>query len=199
MLHPDTELKFINAEIGFGVFATAFIPRGTIVWALDALDRQISIAEVNSLPALLREKMEHFSYTNSHGKCILPWDLTRYINHSCSPTTRALCDTLDVAVCDILPGEQLTCDYGILNYHEMACSCGSANCRKWIRASDCESLYSTWDQQVAEAWAVAGLVSQPLLPLAKLNEDNDALLKTLYLGKCVTIPSCRTYKFDGSA
>lgn len=32
MIHPDTELRFINPEIGYGVFATQFIPRGTITW-----------------------------------------------------------------------------------------------------------------------------------------------------------------------
>jgi hypothetical protein len=37
MIHPWTELRFINDSIGYGVFATQFIPKGTIVWALDDL------------------------------------------------------------------------------------------------------------------------------------------------------------------
>ena len=32
MIHPDTELRFISPEIGFGVFATKLIPQGTITW-----------------------------------------------------------------------------------------------------------------------------------------------------------------------
>jgi hypothetical protein len=29
VIHPDTELRFVSDEIGYGVFATALIPRGT--------------------------------------------------------------------------------------------------------------------------------------------------------------------------
>ena len=32
MIHPDTELRFIDATLGFGVFATRFIRRGTVTW-----------------------------------------------------------------------------------------------------------------------------------------------------------------------
>ena len=198
MLHPDTEIKFINLEIGYGVFATSFIPKGTIIWALDKLDLRISINEVKALPALIREKVEHFGYINRFGQYILNWDLTRFINHSCTPTTRSLNDALDVAVCDINKGEQLTCDYGILNYKDMICICGSKNCRKVIKSNDCEFFFSIWDKEVADAWAVANLVNQPLLPIAKLNENNDVILETLQSGVCATIPSSRTYKFNGS-
>ena len=46
MIHPHTELRFINEQMGFGVFATQFIPKGTIIWALDELD-QILEAELS--------------------------------------------------------------------------------------------------------------------------------------------------------
>ena len=39
MIHPDTELRFINREIGFGVVATRLIRRGTIIWVRDELDQ----------------------------------------------------------------------------------------------------------------------------------------------------------------
>lgn len=29
MIHPDTEVRFISNEIGYGVVATKFIPKGT--------------------------------------------------------------------------------------------------------------------------------------------------------------------------
>ena len=32
MMHPSIELKPVNPQIGYGVFATAFIPAGTIVY-----------------------------------------------------------------------------------------------------------------------------------------------------------------------
>ena len=42
MIHPKTELQFINKEIGYGVVATEFIPAGTITWVLDKLDREFT-------------------------------------------------------------------------------------------------------------------------------------------------------------
>ena len=30
MIHPDSELRFINPIIGYGLFATSVIPRGTL-------------------------------------------------------------------------------------------------------------------------------------------------------------------------
>jgi len=196
MLHPDTELKFINTEIGYGVFATQFIPRGTITWVLDDLDLRIPATNIRTLPKLLQKQMECYAYINRYGQYILCWDFSKYMNHSCSSNSWNVGDTLQVAVRNIHIGEQLTCEYGIMNsMEEMTCSCGSENCRKFINTNICESLYSIWDQQVAEAWAVAGLVSQPLLPLAELNEDNSALLKALHTGDCTVIPSSRSYKF----
>ena len=52
MIHPHTELKPINPVIGFGVFATASIPRGTIIWSPDPLDRVLTRAELAVLPEL---------------------------------------------------------------------------------------------------------------------------------------------------
>ena len=35
MLHPDTEVHFIDPKIGSGIFASRPIPRGTIIWVQD--------------------------------------------------------------------------------------------------------------------------------------------------------------------
>lgn len=37
MIHPDTEVRFINPEKGYGLVATKFIPKGTITWVQDDL------------------------------------------------------------------------------------------------------------------------------------------------------------------
>ena len=39
MIHPDTELRYVNDAIGYGVFATRHIPCGTITWVRDHLDQ----------------------------------------------------------------------------------------------------------------------------------------------------------------
>ena len=46
MIHTDTELRFVSPEMGFGVFATKLIPRGTLTWVRDDLDR--GVAEANA-------------------------------------------------------------------------------------------------------------------------------------------------------
>ena len=43
MLHPQTEIGAVSPDIGVGVFARAFIPKGTIVYIKDPLE--ISIAD----------------------------------------------------------------------------------------------------------------------------------------------------------
>jgi hypothetical protein len=38
MMHPNSEVRFVNEQVGLGVFATSFIPTGTIVYVDDPLD-----------------------------------------------------------------------------------------------------------------------------------------------------------------
>ena len=42
MIHPKTELRFVNDDIGYGVFATEFIPKGTILYVKDELEIKVS-------------------------------------------------------------------------------------------------------------------------------------------------------------
>ena len=52
MLHPHTRLQFINDNIGYGVFATGFIPAGTITYVKDALEIELtSESEIVASPA----------------------------------------------------------------------------------------------------------------------------------------------------
>jgi hypothetical protein len=39
LIHPDSELRFIDPAIGYGVFATSLIPKGTFTWVRDELDQ----------------------------------------------------------------------------------------------------------------------------------------------------------------
>jgi hypothetical protein len=62
MIHPNTELKFINNEIGYGVVAKEFIPAGTITWVLDKLDREFSPEEFNNMDEIYREILDFYSF-----------------------------------------------------------------------------------------------------------------------------------------
>lgn len=195
MIHPSTELRFIDDHIGYGVFATAFIPRGTIIWALDAFDRVLSPGEVLALPDLLRAQVERYGYVNAAGDFILCWDFGRYMNHSCQPSSRSVGAAFEIAIRDIQPGEQLTCEYGTLNMTGgFACACGAPGCRGSVSATDLVTLWGEWDREAAQAFRWALDVPQPLLPYALLSPADRMLADALREGREVPLPSSRDYQ-----
>jgi len=64
MLHPHTELRWVNEPIGVGVFATKHIPKGTVLWALDALGQTISPRSVNAMGRDLRSLIDTYTFRN---------------------------------------------------------------------------------------------------------------------------------------
>jgi hypothetical protein len=69
MMHPDTELRFVSKEVGLGVFATKFIPKGTIVWILDDLDMILEEEYVDNLDEIRSEFVYKYSYQENDGRC----------------------------------------------------------------------------------------------------------------------------------
>ncbi len=168
MIHPWTELRFINAEIGSGVFATRRIPRGTITWAQCSLDRVLTPAEVKDLGPAYHAAIDRYAYQNRAGEWVLCWDFGRFMNHSCDPAVLSPGFDIDVAVRDVEAGEQLTCDYALLNLEaDMPCSCGAASCRQVVRPDDSTRMLSAWDAAVALAFAAVPGVEQPLSPFVR--------------------------------
>lgn len=165
MIHPWTELRFINPEIGSGVFATRRIPRGTITWAQCALDRVLTPKEVTDLGPAYHATIDRYAYLNAAGDYVLCWDLGRFMNHSCRPAVLAPGFDIDVAIRDVEAGEQLTCDYALLNLeHDMPCGCGADDCRHVIRPNDPKRLLGGWDQALARAFTDLDKLEQPLMP-----------------------------------
>ena len=68
MIHPDTELRYVNDVIGYGVFATRHIPRGTITWVRDELDQAFSPDQILGMSDLSRQVLDKYGYTDRHGK-----------------------------------------------------------------------------------------------------------------------------------
>lgn len=195
MIHPSTELGFINQEIGHGVFATEFIPRGTITWGLDKLDQVLQPQEVAALLPICRENFEKYAYIDPSGNYVLCWDLGRYMNHSCSPTTRGMGYGFDIAVRDIHLGEELTYDYATLNVtNNFQCCCNSANCRGIIRPDDILHYWQTWDIEYAEAFALITKVTQPLWSIAIEENQHDKILIEAMLNQTVKLPSFLDYR-----
>jgi hypothetical protein len=189
-MHPHTELRFIDPEMGHGVFATQFMPRGTITWALDEFDQILSPERLLSLPALTREIIEEYAYVDAAGQYVLCWDLGRYINHACQPTSRGIGANFEIAVRDIHPGEQLTSDYAELNVTgTFRCACGAPSCRGVVGADDVLRHWQEWDAEVGAALPVLKQVTQPLWVFVKDKDWVEGLLS----GRDA-VPSRRSYR-----
>lgn len=168
MIHPHTELRSADPEVGHGLFATGRIPRGTVTWVQDPLDRVIAAAAAAGLPMLLRRSLERYTWRNAQGDFVLCWDLARFVNHACDANCLRTAGGFEIAVRDIEPGEQMTNDYADLGLHEgerLQCRCGAGNCRELIRAEDVPHLRRHWQAQLAAALTHLGHVPQPLWSL----------------------------------
>lgn len=165
MIHPETKLKWVSSEIGYGVFATRTIPKGTAVYVRDALEivigRQAPLAKNPAYQDIIRK----YSYIDAKGDYVLSWDHGRYVNHCCFPNTITTGYGFEIAIRDIAPGEEITDDYGLLNLdEEIPLSCDKSNCRRIARARDFEANVEYWDEIVRESLTHFYLVDQPLLP-----------------------------------
>lgn len=162
MIHPHTELRFISHEVGYGVVATAFIPKGSITWVLDALDREFTPEEVASMDSLYQQRLDHFTYRNNRGNYVLCWDHARYVNHSFLSNCLSTAYDFEIAVRDIHPGEQLTDDYGYLNIPYPFRGIDEGTRRKTVYPDDLLRYHSKWDKQIASAMTRLPVVEQPL-------------------------------------
>ena len=165
MIHPHTELRFINNTIGYGVVATRDIPAGTITWALDELDREFTREEYAHMPSLYKRILDTYTYRNNKGNYILCWDLGRYVNHSFRSNCLSTAYEFEVAVRDIKKGEQLTDDYGYLNLHEPFEGMDEGTARKVVYPDDLLHYHGEWDAQIREVFGSITAVAQPLRPV----------------------------------
>lgn len=108
---------------GKGVFATSAIKAEEKVLPWQPL-KHLSAEELTNLP----DDEKHYIEEVDNGKYILMNAPERFVNHSCSPNTKAV-DQADIAIRDIAPGEEITSDYGHSTLTPFDCSCGSKNCR----------------------------------------------------------------------
>lgn len=166
MIHPDTEIKFINEQVGYGVVATKLIPKGTITWVQDELDRVYTPQEVSSLSDLMRNYLETYCFTNAKGEKILCWDYAKYVNHSFKPSCFSTAYDFEIAIRDIQPGEQLTDDYGYLNLETPFEPADEGTERKIVYPDDILTYHEQWDDLVREMIPyIFTAQQQPLLHL----------------------------------
>jgi hypothetical protein len=166
MIHPDTELRFISDKIGYGVVATKLIPKGTITWALDKLDRIFTPAEINTMAPTYRQIMDKYTYRNPHGNYVFCWDNARYINHSSNANCITTAYEFEIAIRDIQPGEELTDDYGYLNLEEpFEVVPEPGTNRTVVYPDDLVRYYAVWDEKLLGAFPQLLKIDQPLFHL----------------------------------
>jgi len=168
MLHPDTEIRFVSEKIGVGVYATKMIPKGTIIWALDDLDIILREEEIEALDSLRREIVYKYAYLNDDDFYVLCWDHARYMNHSFNPNVVSTVYEIELASRDILPGEQITCDYATLGLDEpFECEPEEGTSSTVVMPNDYLNRYKEWDKLAREAFKCLNQVDQPLRHLIR--------------------------------
>lgn len=165
MIFPKTELQFISKQIGYGVVATEFIPKGTITWALDALDREFTPQEVSQMDSKYQKILDFYTYRNNRGNFIFCWDFGRYVNHSFNANCISTAYDFEVAIRDIHPGEQLTDDYGYLNITEPFEAEDEGTDRKIVYPDDLVRYHKEWDEKVKAVFPLIIKLNQPLRTL----------------------------------
>lgn len=179
MIHPDTELRFINEEVGYGVFATRFIPRGSITYVKDSLEISVSPAAYTKLSPEMQAAVEKYSYIDERGQRIVSWDFGKYVNHCCQCNTISTGYGFEIALRDIEPGEQITDEYGIFNLqYQMDLRCDQANCRCTIGPGDFDRYYPEWDEKIKAVLPGLRKVAQPLFPF--VNETTRGALNRYF-------------------
>jgi hypothetical protein len=103
---------------GIGLFADQDIKKGTVTWRfMPAYDRLLTQAEIDDLPEPARANiLDHVYLDDASGLYVLCADNARFMNHADAPNTAGVheegaIEGYDVAVRDIVAGEELTCDY----------------------------------------------------------------------------------------
>ena len=118
---------------GKGLFATSRLPGRKKIGELEGV--VISIRKANALA----KKIKRIAIVELDDKFALDATLDkqfRYINHSCGPNAylRVINSRVQFyALRDILPGEEITANYG-LTHHEgtLPCKCGATNCKGYL-------------------------------------------------------------------
>ncbi len=152
--------------------------------------------QVEDLPVLMRNDLRKFTYRNKEGSYTIPWDLARYVNHSCDANVLDLGYVGGIAVRDIHIDDEFTAEYSTNLCESFVCHCQTAQCRGTVHAQeDIQEYWQRWDDRL---WSVLHLVRevpQPILPCVKKDAYSQSIIQTLLGAGTRVLPS---YKDFGS-
>ncbi|MEE4242632.1 MAG: SET domain-containing protein [Desulfopila sp.] len=190
MIHPSTQVQYINTEKGYGLVATEKIPHGTIIWTLDPLDRTISPSQMQEFEPQFRDILLTYSFRNNQGNYVFCWDNGKYINHSFQANCCLTPYSFEIAVRDIEKGEELTDDYGYLNIIEPFEADAEGSNRSVVYPDDLLRYADIWDEKVKAAFPELLRRKQPLWPF--VSQDIKERIKAVLAGKdqLLSLRSC---------
>lgn len=195
MIHPDTEVKFISEEIGYGIVATKLIPEGTITWVQDELDQVYTPEQVAEMLPYTQEMIDKFTFRNNKGNFVMCWDTAKYVNHSFNSNCISTAYDFEIAIRDIQVGEELTDDYGYLNVSEAFKAKDEGSPRTTVYPDDLLNFHKEWDTKLASSFKKMNKTPQPLERLLPQNirsivkqvlkgeKELDSILKLYYSEK----------------
>jgi hypothetical protein len=192
VIHPNTEVRFVNDTIGYGVVATRFIPKGTITWVRDRFDMVFTPGQVGQMRRSYRDILDKYAFVDRHGMYVLCWDIGRFVNHSCNASCLSPGYDFEIAIRDLHPGDELTDDYGSLNLDTVfQCHCGHPRCRKRIMPDDFIHYGDDWDTRLGDAFPQIADVEQPLWWVVE--DHPDRLEVEAAIRGRVPVISCRAH------
>jgi len=107
---------------GWGVYTDAPIKKGDLVLAWNPKG-PLTKAELDALP-----DYEHRYLETMQDGTYLMQPPERFVNHSCNANTNPV-GASDIAIRDIMTGEEITSDYRFSNSdQDFECRCGAPNC-----------------------------------------------------------------------
>jgi len=106
-----------------GVIADEKIQKGKIIFPLVGILYNLKKAKID---------FPKYSYQLTDNIAIETVTESGFMNHSCNPNAFINQDWMAESIVDIEKGEEITFDYGSLDYFDYSfeCGCGSQNCRK---------------------------------------------------------------------
>lgn len=150
MLLPSITLKEHKTK-GLGLFATTFIPQGTVVWAPCKTCAYYPADKLGQLAKEELQTLNELGYTTYDKGILLPCGNACYMNHSCDPNVLDYGLDFGIAIKDIHCEEEICCDYHAWEIEdwEMICKCNTKNCSGKISPKFCDDkLKRNWSKQV---------------------------------------------------
>ncbi len=165
VLHPDI-IKKKSKLSGSGLFAKKDIPKGTIIWKFGNV-RIYTKEQYDQFSDRYKAILRKYCYEGDNKTLVYCIDDSKYFNHSCNPNTMSINTEMDIAIKDIISGEEMTYDYGcwFLKWNEpFICHCQNPNCRHIIKREPPDSeIIKRLTHLAKEAERNLPNVAQPLL------------------------------------